>query len=52
MLKEFWEFASKFITIEELQATAILSVISIIIIGSLWWGDRYEKKLKKESEKK
>ena len=52
MLQDFWEFTSKFITIEELQATAILSVISIIIIGSLWWGDRYEKKLKKESEKK
>ena len=51
MFQDFWEYMSKFITIEELQATAILSVISIIIVVSLWLGDRYEKKLKKESEK-
>ena len=44
MLAEFWEFASHFITIEELQATAFITVISIIIIISAYITDKYDKK--------
>lgn len=50
LLQDFWVFASKFITIEEVETTVILSITSIIIISYLCWIDRYEKKLQNEKE--
>ncbi len=50
MIKEFIEFASKFISIEELQTTIVLIFISATIIISAIIIDKYEKKINKGSD--
>lgn len=45
MFINFWNFASKFITIEELQITVILSFISVLIILFVWIFNNLENKL-------
>lgn len=50
MINGFIQFASKFITLEEIQATIILLIVSIIIIISAFIIDKYEKKINKGSD--
>ena len=50
MIKEFIEFASKFISIEELKSTIVLVFISIIIVILAFLKDKYQKKTSKGSD--
>lgn len=50
MIKEFIEFASKFISIEELKSTIVLVFISIIIVILAFLTDKYQKKTSKGSD--
>ncbi len=50
MINDFIQFASKFITLEEIQVTVILLIVSIIIIISAFVIDKYEKNISKGSD--
>ena len=50
VIKEFIEFASKFISIEELKSTIVLVFISIIIVILAFLTDKYQKKTSKGSD--
>lgn len=50
MINDFIQFASKFITLEEIQATIVLIFISVTIIISAVIIDKYEKKISKGSD--
>lgn len=50
MIKEFIEFASKFISIEELQATIVLVFISISILILAFLTYKYDKNISKGSD--
>lgn len=50
VIKEFIEFASKFISIEELQATIVLVFISISILILAFLTDKYDKNISKGSD--
>jgi hypothetical protein len=50
MINDLIQFASKFITLEEIQATIVLIFISVTIIISAVIIDKYEKKISKGSD--
>lgn len=51
MLNDFISFASKFITVEELQCEIVLIIISGVYLFSTWAFDKYDKFIDKQIEK-